>query len=56
MEEFKFKRAFLYECGDADKYNNQSRKAKALTKYKRIQIEKKSYDKNNNFKIKLFSL
>ena len=56
MEDFKLKKSFLYECCEENKYKPNSRKSKIIEKYKRIVIEKKTFDKDNNFVLKTFSI
>ncbi len=48
-KEFNLGKSFLYECCSNKKYKSNSRKSKILNKYKRLKIEKKTFDKDGNF-------
>lgn len=48
-KEFNLGKSFLYECCSNNKYKSNSRKSKILNKYKRLKIEKKTFDKDGNF-------
>tara|TARA_S200002703_G_scaffold23179_1_gene19981 strand:- start:178 stop:441 length:264 start_codon:yes stop_codon:yes gene_type:complete len=48
-KEFNLGKSFLYECCNNKKYKKDSRKSNILEKYKRLTIEKKTFDKQGNF-------
>lgn len=55
-KEFNLGKSFLYECCSNKKYNKQSRKSKIINKYKRLKIEKKTFDRNGDFIITFFDI
>ena len=55
-KEFNLGKSFLYECCGNKKYNKGSRKANILKKYKRISIERKTFDREGNFTLTSFNV
>ena len=55
-KEFNLGKSFLYECCGNKKYKTDSRKSKILEKYKRLKIEKKTFNKEGDFIKTTFSI
>lgn len=55
-KEFNLGKSFLYECCGNKKYNSNSRKSNILNKYKRLKIEKKTFNKDGDFINTTFSI
>ena len=56
QEDFNLGKSFLYECCNEDKYKSNSRKSKIIQKYKRLTIEKRTFDKQNNYISSIFKV